>query len=322
MTYHSILSGKYRRYGRGVRELFDVRTIHKNMQDSTRFLRGVQQAKVILRQIQPDVVFVNGGYVGLPVGLAASLLRIPLIIHESDTVMGLTNRILARRASIVATGFPVSVYPKKLQGKLVHVGNLVSEVFSSKTPYTRSKKDPVLLVMGGSTGARIINETIWHSLTTLATHVQIIHQTGEHSITEANAIRSQLPKHLRTRYAPFAFTESHKLAEYMCTADIVISRAGANSIFELAAAGKPAIIIPLATAANNHQVRNATHLRQHQAAEVLTESELTPERLQEVILHLIKHTTIRTALGRNLLKLATPRAASNLAQIILKKGKH
>ena len=293
----------------------------KNIADSTRFIRGTRQAMQILKRIRPDVVFVNGGYVGLPVGLAASLLKIPLVIHESDTIMGLTNRILARRAQTVATGFPVEVYPSRLQGKLTHVGNVVADEFlSRKATKKTTHVEPTLLIIGGSTGARHINEVMWQALPELITRANIIHQTGQHSIDEAEKQRQQLPSSKRADYQPFAFADTPTIAKHMNTADIVISRAGANSLFELAALGRPAIIIPLANSANNHQTHNARFIAEHHAAHVISEAELNVSDLIDIIDHLLDHASLRHELGDNLHKLATPHAAQSLAALILKEG--
>lgn len=321
LEYQAILSGKFRRYHRGFAELTDIRTINKNIADSTRFIRGTRQAMRMIKRIKPDAVFVNGGYVGLPVGLAASLLRIPLVIHESDTIMGLTNRILARRARAIATGFPVEVYPAKLQGKLTHVGNVIADEFMrTKAAAKPMNSKPTLLIIGGSTGARHINEATWQALPQLITRATVIHQTGQHSIEDADQQRQQLASGKRAHYQPFAFADTPTLAKYMGAADVVISRAGANSLFELAAMGCPTIIVPLANSANNHQVHNARYMAMHHAAHVISESDLSSSELAETIDYLLDHYSLRKELGENLRKLATPHAAQALAKLILKEG--
>lgn len=322
MTYHAVSSGKFRRYRRGIGEMTDMGTISKNIADGTRFILGIRQARKLLKRLRPDIVFVNGGYVGLPVGLAARSLKIPLVIHESDTIMGLTNRILARHAEVVASGFPVDVYPQKLQRKITWTGNMVDQAFIRLRPMknTAQKQIPLILVLGGSSGARRINEIVWGALDGLTALGTVMHQTGTHSIDEASSIHAQLSEERQKRYKAVAFIQED-LPNLMQHASVVISRAGANSLFELATLARPTIIIPLANSANNHQAHNGRYLAEHHAAHVISESELTSSTLTEATQHLLKHPAIRSELGRNLHALATPNASDDLAQLILKAGK-
>ena len=183
------------------------------------------------------------------------------------------------------------------------------------------KQTATVLVLGGSTGARRINEAVWECLEELTKHCAIAHQTGEHSIDEAQQIRRALKNTARSRYTPIAFI-SEELPTLMQQASVVVSRAGANSIFELATLAKPTVIIPLSNSANNHQVHNGQYLVEHHAAHIIPESHLTPKLLTETIEYLLKHPGTRTELGGNLHKLATPDAAADVAQLIIEAAQH
>lgn len=325
--YHVISSGKLRRYGRGVAELTDVKTLGLNIRDSVRFVRGVRQARRLLRVLKPDVVFVKGGYVGLPVGIAASRLGIPLVIHESDTVMGLTNRVLAKRASIVATGFPVEGFSGvKTSAKIIATGNpvrkdvLAGRAVRAKQHFGIDGSRPTLLVIGGSTGAQAINNVVFAALPQLTESMNIIHQTGHRDIDAAQFQRQRLSPVHRKRYVPTAFMQS-ELADAYKLADVVVSRSGANAIAELAALHKATILVPLPSSANNHQLTNAQYIVRRGAARLLEQSKLTPRTLRAEVEKLVEHPNDQKYLGQAIGKLAIPNAAEQLAELVLTAAK-
>lgn len=326
LAYHAIRSGKLRRYGRGVAELIDWRTIRANSRDAWRFARGLSSARKLLRSLHPDVVFVKGGYVGLPVGLAARHLKLPLIIHESDTVMGLTNRLLAPAAQVVATGFPADSYTSlKLASQVIVTGNPVREDIlhgSRRRAMQRfgwHEMRPTILFIGGSLGAQAINEVVFNTLNNLAESYNIIHQTGEGDIDAALFHRQKLTQSKRKYYVAQAFFQSD-LADIYAAADIVITRCGASVLAELAALAKPAILIPLPNSANHHQLSNAQYLLKKGAARMLEQSKLTPLSLRSIIDSLADSAADQKYLGKTIHRLAVPDAAQRLAQLVLQTG--
>lgn len=327
LRYHTVRSGKLRRYGRGVAEIFDVRTITANTRDAWKFSRGLSDARKLLRALQPDVVFVKGGYVGLPVGLAARRLKLPLVIHESDTVMGLTNRLLAPSASIVATGFPIDNFEHiKIAAQIIPTGNPIRKELlrgdrrNALKHFAVDSSLPTLLFIGGSQGAQAINEAVFQALSNLVESYNIIHQTGEKDIDAAMFQRQRLMESYRKRYIPRVFLQA-ELADAYALADIVITRCGANVLAELAALKKPIIVIPLPTSANNHQLRNAQFLLQRGAARLLEQSKLTPLSLRATIDRLAESENDQKYLGSSLHRLAINDAAERLAEVIINLGK-
>lgn len=329
--YHVISSGKFRRYRRGlVSELTDLKTMRQNAGDSLRILKGVRQARRLLKTLKPDVVFVKGGYVGLPVGLAASQLKIPLIIHESDTIMGLTNRVLASRARIVATGFPVDVFAgAKFNTTLLATGNPVrADILKGQRDRGRKHfgidtAQPTLLVIGGSTGATALNEAVFGALAQLTDTMNVIHQTGQHDIDAAQFQRQRLESHKRGRYVPTAFMRA-ELADAYELADVVVSRCGANVLAELAALKKAVILVPLPGSANNHQAHNAQYIVRRGAARLLEQSRLTPRTLRAEVDKLIETPGDRRYLEQAIGKLAVTNAAELLAEAVVRiaEAKH
>ena len=177
----TITSGKLRRYWstRNISDLFLV-------------WRGWRLAAKHLVEIKPDVIFVKGGYVSVPVALAARKLRIPLITHESDTVLGLANRIIAQLAKSVAVSYPVTTYGSKRLHKMVYTGPIIRDDLLKVRPITKKGRVPKILVLGGSQGAARINQLIWSSIELLVERAQITHQTGPAGLVTADSVRQEL----------------------------------------------------------------------------------------------------------------------------------
>ncbi len=236
-------------------------------------LRGFAQALSHFKRIQPDVVLGMGGFISFPGGMMAVLRGIPLVLHEQNSIAGLANRVLARVADRVLTGFP-EVIPK---GQWI--GNPVRhEIAVLPAPtfrYSERQGKLRLLVIGGSLGAQALNETVPQALALLSAdeRPEVVHQAGEKHIDA-----------LRADYATagvdanaVAFIED--MAGAYAWADVVICRAGALTIAELAAAGVASILVPFPHAVDDHQTANARFLARAGAAMLLPQSELTPERL-------------------------------------------
>lgn len=272
LPYYGISSGKLRRY-------FDL----KNFTDPVRVIKGYSQARTILKQLKPDVVFSKGGFVAVPVVLAASRLHIPVIIHESDMTPGLANKLAIPFATKICCNFPetLSHLPKE---KAVLTGSPIRQELKSGSRVSAYNfcgfhtNKPVLMVMGGSLGAANVNTAIRRILPELLKTFQVVHLCGK------GKLDSSLEN--TTGYVQFEYIEK-ELADLFALADIVVSRAGANAICELLELRKPALLIPLGSnASRGDQILNAESFKKQGFCEVLTEEILSDQELLDTILRL------------------------------------
>ena len=269
IPYTGIASGKLRRY-------FDI----KNFSDPFRVLKGYFQAKRILKKERPDVVFSKGGFVSVPVVLAAGKLHIPAIIHESDMTPGLANRIAMRGAKKVCCNFPETL--KNLpEEKAVLTGTPIrAELMSGEKDralsFTGLSKDkPILLIIGGSQGSVFVNNAVRHAIDELLLDFSIIHLCGKGNIDESLTGRAG--------YVQYEYI-SEELPDLFAAADVVISRAGANAICELLALKKPNILIPLGlNASRGDQILNARSFESQGFSYVLEEDGLSEDVLTAAI---------------------------------------
>ena len=270
IPYYGISSGKLRRY-------FDP----KNFTDPFKVVKGLAQAVSLLKKIKPDIVFSKGGFVSVPVVLAAKICHIPAIIHESDITPGLANKIAIPGATKVCCNFPETLkyLPKE---KAIFTGSPIRQELLSgnadaaltfcKLP---AKSKPVLLIIGGSTGSKVINTIVRASLPTLLKNYLVIHLCGKNNL---DASLEGMAGYVQLEYA------GKELADLFALSDIVISRAGANAIFELLALRKPNILIPLSAAASRgDQILNANSFKNSGYSYVLEEEKLSMETLQNAI---------------------------------------
>lgn len=269
IPYYGISSGKLRRY-------FDI----KNFSDPFRVIKGYFEAAKLLSKLRPDVVFSKGGFVTVPVVLAAKRKKIPVIIHESDMTPGLANKLSIPSASKVCCNFPETV--KLLpEGKAVLTGSPIrEELFQGKKEEGLrlcgfSNEKPVLLIIGGSLGSVAINRAVRDNLDTLLEKYQIIHLCGrgnlDPSLTETKG------------YKQFEYVKK-ELKHYFACADLVISRAGANAICELLSLRKPNILIPLGLeASRGDQILNAQSFEKQGYSYVLQEKDVTSQTLLEAV---------------------------------------
>lgn len=275
IPYDGISSGKLRRY-------FDV----KNFSDPFRVLKGYQEALKILKKHKPDVVFSKGGFVAVPVVLAAKHYKIPTIIHESDMTPGLANKICIPYAKNVCCNFPETL--KYLpESKAVLTGSPIrKELLSgdrlSGLQYTGlSTKLPVLLIIGGSLGSITVNASIRAILPKLLEQFQVIHLCGKGNLDE-----SLIGTY---GYVQYEYVDA-PLKHLFAAADLVISRAGANSICELLALKKPNILIPLSAAASRgDQILNADSFSSQGFSTVIKEEELSESTLYDAINNTFKN---------------------------------
>ncbi len=269
IPYHGISSGKLRRY-------FDL----KNFSDPFRVIKGFEEAKKLLKEIKPDVVFSKGGFVSVPVVFAADVLKIPVVIHESDMTPGLANKLALPKAKRVCCNFPetAETFP---EGVATVTGTPIRKELFSGDPeaamqYCKfTEKRPTILVVGGSTGSVSVNNAIHHALPILLEKYNVIHICGEG--------KNDPSLNGTTGYAQFEYVKA-ELADMFALADLVISRAGANAICELRALKKPNILIPLPlSASRGDQILNAKSFEKSGYSVVLEDESLSDETLTEAV---------------------------------------
>jgi UDP-N-acetylglucosamine--N-acetylmuramyl-(pentapeptide) pyrophosphoryl-undecaprenol N-acetylglucosamine transferase len=249
-----------------------------------RIVKAVAQSLRVLRRVRPRSVLGLGGYVSGPGGIAAWLLRIPLLIHEQNAVAGMTNRGLARLASQVLEAFPGS-FGRRIAAQAI--GNPVrADIAALAAPplrFAQRERRSRLLVFGGSQGAQRLNSVVPQALARLALEQrpQIRHQTGERGLETARAAYAEAQ--VEAEVLPFI----DDMAAAYAWADLAVCRAGAMTVTELQAAGLGAIFVPLAVATDDHQTKNAEVMVRSGAALLIQERDLTAERLGEVIAELI-----------------------------------
>lgn len=269
IPYYGISSGKLRRY-------FDI----KNFSDPLKVIKGLGQSIRLMRKIKPDIVFSKGGFVSVPVILAARFCHIPSIIHESDLTPGLANKLAIPNAAKVCCNFPETL--KYLpEEKAVLTGSPIrSELLSGNKENARKNcgfttEKPVLFIVGGSSGSKFINDTIRGLLPELLQTYQIIHMCGKGNMEES--------LNRTAGYKQYEYIGA-ELNDIFALADLVISRAGANSICELLALHKPNILIPLsANASRGDQILNAQSFEKQGFSVVIEEEVITPEKLLNII---------------------------------------
>ena len=322
----TIISGKLRRYNKLplLEQLMRVRTIvWPNIRDGFKVTAGIVQSFFKLIAWRPDVVFAKGGFVCLPVGIAARLLRIPLIIHDSDAHPGLTNRLLSRWATQILTGAPLEYY-KYPASKTHYVGIPINVDLADPTMSAEERKKqldinpnkPLVFCTGGGLGAARINEAVIANLETLLPHTSVVIVTGQKNYQETV---DKTPKDTLQRDDLKIYPFLSGLAEHFAAADVVITRAGMTTMYELAALGRPTIVIPNAHLTGGHQIKNASVYSDAGAAIVLDEDELVenPAILAENVIRLVSHPELKQQLSDSILKLAKPDAAKETAKIIL-----
>lgn len=269
IDYYPISSGKLRRY-------FDL----KNISDPFKVIKGYSQASKLLKKLKPDVVFSKGGFVTVPVVLAAKRRRIPAIIHESDMTPGLANRLCIPSAYKICANFPETLnhLPK---GKAVVTGTPIrQELFDGNKEdglkfSGLTDKKPVILVIGGSLGSVVVNNAVRSILPTLLEKFQIIHLCGKEKLDET--------LNNTTGYVQYEYIQK-ELCDLMDCADLVVSRAGANAICEILALKKPNLLIPLSAASSRgDQILNAASFEKQGFSIVIKEEDLTPDLLNEKI---------------------------------------
>ena len=304
IPYYGIASGKLRRY-------FDL----KNFSDPFRVARGYFQARKLLKQLKPDIVFSKGGFVTVPVVQAAKGLHIPVIIHESDLTPGLADRLAIPAATKVCCNFPETI-PLLPKGKAVLTGCPIRQELRQGNKleglkfcgFTASK--PVLLVIGGSLGSVAVNRAVRGILPELLKTFQVVHLCGKGNLEESLKGTSG--------YVQFEYIKK-ELADLFAMADVVVSRAGANAICELLELRKPNLLIPLSAAASRgDQILNARSFEQQGFSKVIQEEALSEETLLSEILSLYEN---RGSFVEAMEKSASSHAVDTIAALICEVAK-
>jgi UDP-N-acetylglucosamine--N-acetylmuramyl-(pentapeptide) pyrophosphoryl-undecaprenol N-acetylglucosamine transferase len=272
----------------------------------------------VLRSFQPQIVFGVGGYVSLPAGLVAQRMGVAVMLHEQNKRLGMANQYLAPRAAKVFLSFPDSIGAFPRERSLV-VGNPVRAAFLTPPSVAEARGRfelaagvPVVLVVGGSQGAQSVNQAVAGAIGGFgAGEVQFLWMTGRHGVEAARAAASGVAAAVRV----FEFIDD--MAAAAVAADVIVSRAGASSTAEIAALGKPSILVPFPFATDDHQTRNAEAFVEAGAAVLLPDGACTAERLTEELRGLLSSAERRAAMGEAARALAYPAAAETIVEAML-----
>ncbi len=322
----SISSGKLRRYNHlTFWQHFTIPSVlWGNLVDFFKNILGVFQSLAKLIFWRPDVIFCKGGFVCVPIGLAAWLLRIPIVTHDSDAHPGLANRILAKFAKAIATGAPLEFYnyPAEIT---TYVGVPVRNEFReySQKERTDFKKNlgfktdkPLVLVTGGGLGAARLNDAVVHEASKLDRSAQIMLVSG---VANYEELKSKIEEQNLEDFHLHDFI-SKDMWKYLAAADLVIARAGATSNLELAALAKPTILVPNARLTGGHQVKNAMVYADKRAVELVDEDKLEDNRdwLSDKVLELLQDKAKMDDLSRKFVIFSKQETAYEMADIVLR----
>jgi len=309
----TVLSGKYRRY-------FSF----KNIIDILKLPVGIIQAFYYVFVFSPDLIFSKGGYGSIPTILAGWFLQTPVFLHESDIVPGLANRIGSKFAVEIFISFSIKeteYFPAK---KMLSVGNPIrTELLNgsgeeAKRVFSLTGEKPIVLIMGGSQGAQRVNDKILSVLPEMLNDFEVIHQTGEKNFKQVQEeSKVILTENTRRYYHPVPFMDAKNLSHAYKIADLIISRAGSGSIFEIAAAAKPCILVPLEGSAQDHQVRNAYAMSQRGATLVIEEPNFRPHFVLERIKFLFANPAKMKDLGQRAKEFSRPYAAKVISEYLM-----
>ncbi len=287
---------------------------------------GIQAFRAVKR-FRPDVIFSTGGYVCVPTVAAGRALRVPSLTHEQTALVGLANRIAGRFATQVAVSYPQSAQYFK-PGKVIVTGNPVRSVIlwgDAGLAAARCEFQPgipTLYVTGGAQGSHALNIAVHDALSRLLVCCQVIHQCGQgpdgsgDDLRMLEQAREELPAPLRARYQVQTYV-AEELGDVYALASLVVGRAGAGTVNELASLGKPSILIPLPGAAGGEQEANARALEAEGGAQVLLQPELTPDNLVEKVCGLITDASVLAYMQAGAKKLSMPGAADALVDALL-----
>lgn len=331
INFQGVETGKLRR-AESLRGLFTW----KNISDAFRIPVGVLQSLWYVARYRPHVVFSTGGFVCVPPVVAGWVLRVPVLTHEQTVQVGLANRIAARFAKRIALTFEgaANELPLKLRRKTFVTGNPVRPlIFQGDKTHAQKRFGfdeadshlPTLYVTGGAQGARVINRAFEEVLGELLQSCQIIHQCGqqpegdEQDYDRLKAVAEKLPPELKRRYYLTRFV-GDEIGDVFALTDLVVSRAGAGTVTEVSALGKPALFVPLVPTGGDEQTRNAKRSEEAGAAVIIKQGEMNGPRLLSEVRHLLSDPQHLKQMGEAALKLARPQAAQDLAKAVIELG--
>lgn len=305
IEFRTVMSGKLRRY-------FSL----LNFIDPIRILIGTWQAYFTILDYKPTMVLSAGSYVSVPVAWAAKLRGVPVLVHQQDARAGLANKLMAPAATIITVALEESLSDYGQKAKLV--GNSVREEIREVKVSAREARQklglstrlPIVLIMGGGTGAQAINDLVEIAAGELTRFCQVLHITGKGKLTD----RHKRIQESNPNYRAFEFLDAFGMIKVFSAADVVVSRAGMSTLTELSFLGKAAIIIPIP---NSHQEENAQVFKEEEAALVLRQQSLGPKELTESIRMILLDENLRQKLKSNIQAVIKPGGTERIAAIIL-----
>lgn len=321
IAFTTVATGKIRRSSNPLKLLGPA-----NVRDMARVPLGIAQARKVVAEFRPDVVLATGGYVAVPAGLAARLAGRPLVLHEQTVRLGLANRRLASSATRIAVSSEstLALLPESVRPLAVVTGNPVrpevltghaDEAVAALGLHGFDRGLPTVYVTGGAQGSQQINGVVRDTLRWLLARANVVHQCGPANVGDLRGHAAALPAGLAGRYHLTGFV-GPELPDVLALADLVVSRSGAGTLAELTALGKPAVFLPLASAAGNEQAHNARHLEEAGAAVALP-GEVTAERLREALGPLLTDPARRAAMAQAARAHGRPDAADRLVDVLL-----
>jgi len=309
----TILAGKIRRY-------FSL----KNVIDIFKLPIGILQAFYHIFIISPDVIFSKGGYGSIAASISGWILMVPIFLHESDICPGLANRIVGRFALEIFISFSIKkteYFPAK---KMLSVGNPVRKEIlegskeGAKKLFNLTGEKPVILILGGSQGAQRINDKILSILPDILKDYEIIHQTGERNFEQVKKeAEVVITEDFKKYYHPSPFLNETEISNAYSAANLIVSRAGAGTIFEIAFIGKPSILVPLPESAQNHQVKNAYAFCETGATLVIEEANFRPHFVLERIKNLFSQPERLKQIAERAKEFSKPNAARIIAEYMV-----
>ncbi|MEV4349040.1 UDP-N-acetylglucosamine--N-acetylmuramyl-(pentapeptide) pyrophosphoryl-undecaprenol N-acetylglucosamine transferase [Actinoplanes sp. NPDC049596] len=317
IPFRAVTTGK-------VRRSLSPKDLARNVADAFRIPLGIVQAALTVARTRPSVVLSTGGFVSVPIGLAAALFRVPYLMHEQTLSLGLANRLLARFATRVLLSHEASLehLPERARSRAVVTGNPIRPAVLGGDPgkgfaaYGLDPSVPLVLVTGGATGARQINRMLTGALPHLLQHCQIVHQCGSHGLAEMQQVAAELPAPVAHRYRVVEFIHD-ELPDLLAGAAVVVARSGAGTVAELTALGKPSVLVPYPFAAGDEQRVTARHLAERGAAVMLDGDQAGPAELYATINGLLSDPYRRTEMARAAAAQGRADAASRIVTEIL-----
>jgi len=291
----------------------------KNLADFFKFFYALYLSIILISKYQPDILISAGGFVSVPLHLAAFLMKKKTIIHQQDVVMGLANRIMALTATYISVSLPrqIEEFPKH---KTIYLGNPVREGLSRGSAVGAIKNllldpgIPTILVLGGGTGAMSLNKVMAEIMPRVVEMAQVVHMTGKGKDVVIPRVEGRSNDLLlKERYHPVQFLDEVMLADVLALVDIVICRAGFSSLTELAVLGKAMIIAPIP---NSHQVANAEFFAEKCGVQIYNSDKESANVLLDEITHLINDPRERIFMGRDLQKIMPNNARQRMAELV------